>query len=65
MPSEDDRRKRVYALMERYNQLGRLLPDPDNFDPADPAALTEARLVLREMETTKAELDALLGGAAA
>jgi hypothetical protein len=61
MPSEAERKQRLIGLMQRYNQLGRLLPEAADLDPADPAAITEARLVLREMEKTKCEIDKILG----
>lgn len=47
--------------MARYNQIGALLPDPDDFDPHDAAALSEAKVILAEMEKVKAELDEMLG----
>jgi hypothetical protein len=61
MPSEAERKQRLIGLMQRYNELGCLLPDPADFDPADHAALTEARLVLKKMEKTKCEIDKILG----
>jgi hypothetical protein len=64
MPSDDDGRKReaFYALIQRYNALGCLLPEPDQMDGADVASV---KLVLCEMEKTKAAIDALLSEAAA
>jgi hypothetical protein len=39
------------ALLERYNQLGRLLPPKDDIDAvlADPHGRAEAEVILREM----------------
>ena len=66
MPSEDERkRERFYALVQRYNQLGCLLPEPEALDAADLVTVEEVRLVLREMEKTKAAIDAMLSEAAA
>ena len=59
MPNEDDRKRKYFALMERYNQLGLLLPAPDAFDPTDAAALVEARMVIAEMNKVRAEMEAL------
>jgi hypothetical protein len=30
MRRDEDRKRKYFALMERYNQLGRLLPAPDS-----------------------------------
>jgi hypothetical protein len=59
--SETDRRAQVFALMARYNQLGRLLPEPDDLENGDAAAVSEAKVILAEMNETRAEIDALLG----
>jgi hypothetical protein len=45
--------------MARYNQLGRLLPAPDDFDTDDAAAVAEVRLILAEMNATQAKMEAL------
>ena len=59
---DDPRRARLFALMERYNQIGLRLPqDEDVLD--DAGARTDAKVLLAEMDKVKAELDALLGGA--
>jgi hypothetical protein len=50
--------KELRDLMERYCQLGRLLPSMD--DLTDLAACDDAELVLDEMERTKAAIDAFL-----
>jgi hypothetical protein len=44
--------------MERYNQLGRLLPAPGDLTD-DAAAVAEIRLILAEMEKTQVRMDAL------
>jgi hypothetical protein len=49
------------ALIQRYCQLGRLLPDPgDLYEKRD-----EAALVLREMDSVKREIDKFLDHASA
>ena len=48
------------ALVERYCQLGRLLPALEDIDTDDQVELAEIKTVLSEMSKTKAELDALL-----
>jgi len=56
-----DRRKiQFLALMERYCQLGRLLPAVEDINTDDDAELAEVKTVLAEMTKTKAEMDALL-----
>jgi hypothetical protein len=49
----------LIRLMQRFNQLGRLLPNPD-----DTAEIYERRdeiaLVLQEMHGVKEEIDAIL-----
>ena len=59
MTRGDDRKRKYFALMERYNQLGRLLPAPDDLDANDAAAVASARLVLAEMNATQTKMDAL------
>jgi hypothetical protein len=50
-----DRRKiQFVALMERYCQLGRLLPAIEDIDTDDDAQLAEVKTVLAEMAKTKA-----------
>jgi tetrahydromethanopterin S-methyltransferase subunit G len=44
------------ALMERYCQLGRLLPDPDDIDEVHERA-DEIRLILEEMHSVQREID--------
>jgi hypothetical protein len=55
--SGDEDKERFWALARRYNQLGRLLPCEDDLDAGNVA---EVRLVLAEMDKTKAEMDMLL-----
>jgi hypothetical protein len=59
MRPDDDRRRKYFALMERYNRLGRLLPAAGDLDTDDAAAVAEARLILAEMNATQAKMDAL------
>jgi hypothetical protein len=47
------------ALMERYCQLGRLLPDPDDIDEVHERA-DEIRLILEEMHSVQREIDRIL-----
>jgi hypothetical protein len=58
--SDDERKAKFFALMARYNELGRLLPDPDDLDTDDVAAVTEAKAILAKMAKTQSEMDALL-----
>ena len=57
--AEGDQLLKYFALMERYNRLGRLLPAPDDLDTDDAAAVAEARLIIAEMNATQAEMEAL------
>jgi hypothetical protein len=59
MQPDDERKRKYFVLMERYNRLGRLLPAADDLDPDDAAAVAEARLILAEMAATQAKMDAL------
>ena len=52
------------ALMERYCQLGRLLPSQDDIFE-DIRVRAEAQIVLREMAQVKARIDAFLAAARA
>ena len=60
MTAAADRRDQFISLAERYCKLGRLLPSIKDIDTNDIAAITEARLILREMAETKSAMDALL-----
>ena len=55
--------RELYALMTRYNQLGELLPKPDDLDLDDPAAVAEAEVIIAEMKTVWAEMDAFITAA--
>jgi hypothetical protein len=56
----------LLAMMERYNQLGRLLPkDADDLDPENPIAVAEVKVVIAEMNRVMAEINAFLAAAAA
>jgi hypothetical protein len=57
MPTE------LRLLMERYCQLGRLLPHVDDLE--DVRVQTEAELVLREMTRVKSQIDDFLAAARA
>jgi hypothetical protein len=55
---DKDRKDRVIFLMQRFNQLGRLLPSED--DVRDGEGHAEAKLIIREMAKVEAEVNALL-----
>jgi uncharacterized protein YqiB (DUF1249 family) len=57
---DDQRQTQFISLMNRYCQLGRLLPAVDDIDTNDVAAIADARLILREMSQTKHAMDRLL-----
>jgi hypothetical protein len=59
MTHDDDRKRKYFALMERYNELGRLLPAADDLDPDDADAIAEARLIIAEMNATQAKMESL------
>ncbi len=65
MTGTDQSKIQFVALMERYCQLGRLLPAAEDIDFDDGAEIAEIKTVLAEMKKTKSELDQLLrrGGA--
>jgi hypothetical protein len=48
------------ALLERFNQLGRLLPPIDDFDPKDLDTRTGIEVVLAEMHRVEAQIYAFL-----
>ena len=60
MTGTDQYKIQFIALVERYCQLGRLLPALDDIDTDNNAELAEIKTILSEMAKTKAELDALL-----
>lgn len=45
----------------KFNALGRLLPDEDSIVEADAAGIAEAKIILRGMEATEAQIDKALG----
>jgi hypothetical protein len=57
----DERKARIFALMERYNQVGSLLPEEEDLDLTSAVAVAEAKIILAEMAKVKAELDEALG----
>ena len=59
MVTEVEDKAKFFALMARYVQLGQLL-DEEKIEAGDVNAITEAKLVLAEMDKTKAEIDALI-----
>jgi hypothetical protein len=61
MNADDKRKAKFFALMARYNELGRLLPDPDDLNTDDAMAVAEVRIVLKEMAAVQAELEAMKG----
>jgi hypothetical protein len=66
-PAEDPRKREVFALMERYCQLGRLLPQGDDIAAElaieDRATRASARMIIAEMNKIKVRIDALLAAA--
>jgi hypothetical protein len=58
--TDAERKTVIFSLMAPYNQLGRLLPQPDEFDTRNAAAVAEAEAVIAEMKKTMAAIDALL-----
>jgi len=56
----------LMAMMQRYNQLGRLLPkDPDAVDLKNPNVRAEVGIVLAEMKCVWAQINAFLDAARA
>jgi hypothetical protein len=64
-PSDDERRQRFYALVQRYNQLGCLLPEPDDLDAAGLEKVDQVRMILIEMAKVKKQIDEMLSEATA
>jgi hypothetical protein len=58
MTAEEARKARFFELMNRYITLGQMLP-ADEFE-IDEETVDELRLVLKEMASTKDEMDRLL-----
>jgi len=48
--------RELRELFIRFIELGALLPHEDDFDPNDPQALTEHKLILREMTRVQEEM---------
>jgi len=56
----------LLAMMERYNQFGRLLPkDADDLDLKNPDVRAEVGVILTEMDRVRAQIDAFLAAARA
>jgi hypothetical protein len=51
-------REELLALIERFVRLGNLLPE--DLDESDVTGRAEAKLILAEMNKTKAKIDALV-----
>jgi hypothetical protein len=51
---------RFFALVERYNQLGTMLPAPGDFNSDDIEAVATVRVVIAEMRATRQQMDAAL-----
>jgi hypothetical protein len=64
MTATDKLKVQFITLVERYCQLGRLLPAFDDIDIDDIAELAEIKTVLAEMTKTKAEIDNVLRASA-
>jgi hypothetical protein len=58
--NEGERKANFFALMERYCELGRLLPTEADLNTDDAVAVAEAKVVLAEMNKTKSEMEVLL-----
>ncbi len=58
--TSDERKARFFELMQRFNELGRLLPDPESFDASDAAVVAEVKVITAEMVATRAAIDAVL-----
>ena len=52
--------KKLAELMSRFVQLGQFVPNADDLDTDDAAAVAEAKMVIDEMMTIKAEIDTLI-----
>jgi hypothetical protein len=62
--TNDERRDRVHALIKRFNEIGVLLPRPEDLDVTDASAITDVRVLLCEMAETKRQIDTLFAEAA-
>jgi hypothetical protein len=61
-PASEQRRDKFFALMQRFNQLGCLLPSPDDFDAcnADAGELAEVEMIFMELDRVRAAMKAVL-----
>lgn len=50
----------LISLLQRANQIGVLLPNPDDIDLTDPVAVADARLALAEFQKVHADILTLL-----
>ena len=53
-------RLRFFELVERYNQLGTMLPAPGDFNRDDIEAVATVRVVIAAMRATRQQMDAVL-----
>ena len=53
-------RVRFFELVERYNQLGTMLPAPGDFNSDDIEAVATVRVVVSEMRATRQQMAAVL-----
>ena len=51
---------RFFELVERYKQLGTMLPAPGDFNSDDIEAVATVRVVIAEMRATRQQMDAVL-----
>jgi hypothetical protein len=61
MTTNEERKARFFELMARFCQLGRLLPPAPEIE--DGERHDDAKVILAEMKTVKAEMDAILKAA--
>ena len=59
-PASAKRRDEFLALMARYDQLGRLLPDDFDTRDADASELAEVELVFAELDRVRTAMRAVL-----
>jgi hypothetical protein len=63
-PAEAARRERLLTAMQRFNEIGVLLPTLDDFEQAlandESGVLSTVEVLLAEMETIKAEVEAVI-----
>ena len=56
----EERKADFFAAMQRFNQLGALLPKSESLDAADAAGIAEAEIILKEMRKVRREIDAMM-----